>query len=58
MLKKINDGQGTIGKLVNDDSLYIDAKDTLKKVDRSIDMVEDLAPLGIISTAFGIVTLF
>lgn len=58
VLKKINDGQGTIGKLVNDDSLYIDAKDTLKKVDRSIDTVEDLAPLGIISTAFGIVTFF
>lgn len=58
ILEKINSGQGTIGQLVNDDSLYIDAKDTLLKVDKSIDTLDDLAPLGVFGTALGVVTLF
>ncbi|NIT14198.1 MAG: MCE family protein, partial [Candidatus Dadabacteria bacterium] len=58
ILKKINDGQGTLGLLVNDDSLYLDAKDTLQKVDKGVDTVEDLAPLGIVGTVFGVVRFF
>ena len=58
ILKKINSGQGTLGQLVNDDSLYRDAKDTLLKVDKTIDTLDDLAPLGVFGTALGIVTLF
>lgn len=58
ILEKINSGQGTLGKLVNDDSLYLDAKDTLLKVDKSIDTLDDLAPLGVFGTALGVVTLF
>lgn len=58
ILEKINSGQGTLGLLVNDDSLYKDAKDTLLKVDKSIDTLDDLAPLGVLGTALGVVTLF
>jgi phospholipid/cholesterol/gamma-HCH transport system substrate-binding protein len=58
ILKKINNGEGTLGKLVNDDSLYLDAQETLQKVDKGVDTVEDLAPLGIVGTVFGVVTFF
>lgn len=58
ILEKINSGQGTLGQLVNDDKLYKDAQDTLLKVDKSIDTIDDLAPLGVLGTALGVVTLF
>ncbi|MEM7009694.1 MAG: MlaD family protein [Thermodesulfobacteriota bacterium] len=58
ILEKINSGQGTLGQLVNDDTLYRDAQDTLLKVDKSIDTLDDLAPLGVLGTALGVVTLF
>jgi phospholipid/cholesterol/gamma-HCH transport system substrate-binding protein len=58
ILEKINSGQGTLGQLVNDDKLYKDAQDTLLKVDKSIDTLDDLAPLGVLGTALGVVTLF
>jgi len=58
ILKKINSGQGTLGKLVNDDRLYYDAQNTLKKVDKGIDTAVDLAPLGLIGTSIGVITLF
>ncbi|MEQ9618893.1 MAG: MlaD family protein [Deltaproteobacteria bacterium] len=58
ILEKINSGKGTLGQLVNDDKLYRDAQDTLLKVDKSIDTLDDLAPLGVFGTALGVVTLF
>jgi len=58
IFQKINKGEGTLGKLVNDDELYLEAQATLRKVDKGIDTVEDLAPLGIVGTVFGVITLF
>ena len=43
---------------MNDDSLYNDAKNTVRKVDRGVETQEDLAPLSVIGTAFGVITLF
>ncbi|HSE83029.1 MAG TPA: MlaD family protein [Thermodesulfobacteriota bacterium] len=58
ILKKVDQGQGTLGKLVHDDSLYYDAKNAVRKVDRGVETQEDLAPLSVIGTAFGVITLF
>lgn len=58
ILKKVNKGEGTLGKIVNDDSLYFDAKNAVKKVEKGVDTQEDLAPLSVIGTAFGVITLF
>ncbi|MGI9554234.1 MAG: MlaD family protein [Thermodesulfobacteriota bacterium] len=57
ILKKVNSGEGTIGKLVNDDSLYYDAKNTVIKVEKSVDTLEDLAPLGTLGAIFGVFPL-
>lgn len=43
-------GQGTIGKALTDDSLYSEAQDTLRTVNRATQSVEDQAPLSILGT--------
>jgi phospholipid/cholesterol/gamma-HCH transport system substrate-binding protein len=48
---KLAKGQGTLGKLISDDSLYNSAEVTIKKVDRTMDGLNDSGPI----TAVGIV---
>jgi phospholipid/cholesterol/gamma-HCH transport system substrate-binding protein len=48
---KLAKGQGTLGKLISDDSLYNSAQSTIKKVDRTLDGLNDSGPI----TAVGIV---
>jgi phospholipid/cholesterol/gamma-HCH transport system substrate-binding protein len=48
---KLASGQGTLGKLINDDSLFYSAQSTMKKADRAIDSLNDSGPI----TAVGIV---
>lgn len=48
---KIAKGEGTLGKLLADDTLYRDAQSTLKKADRALDSMGDSGPI----TAVGIV---
>ena len=50
-LVKINTGQGSVGKLVNDESLFKNAKMTLQKVEKATEGLEDQGPLSILGTA-------
>jgi len=43
-------GQGTVGKALTDDSLYTEAQDTLRTVNRATQSVEDQAPISILGT--------
>jgi phospholipid/cholesterol/gamma-HCH transport system substrate-binding protein len=48
---KIAKGEGTLGKLLADDTLYRDAQSTLKKADRALEGMGDSGPI----TAVGVV---
>jgi phospholipid/cholesterol/gamma-HCH transport system substrate-binding protein len=48
ILEKINQGQGTVGKLVNEQEFYKNAKLTLQKVDKATESLEDQGPLSVI----------
>jgi phospholipid/cholesterol/gamma-HCH transport system substrate-binding protein len=48
---KISRGEGTFGKLLNDDSLLRDAQSIMKKADRALDGLDDTGPI----TAVGVV---
>jgi phospholipid/cholesterol/gamma-HCH transport system substrate-binding protein len=46
---KINQGQGTVGKLINDQDLYKNAKLSLQKLDKMADGLEDEGPMSVLS---------
>lgn len=48
---KISKGEGTLGKLLNDDSMLRDAQAIMKKADRALDGLDDTGPI----TAVGVV---
>ena len=48
---KIAKGEGTLGKLLTDDSLYLSAQSTLKKADRAIDGLGDSGPITAVGAA-------
>ena len=50
ILMKINQGQGTVGKLVNDQEFYKNAKLSLQKLDKAADSLEDTGPLSVIGS--------
>ena len=53
ILMKINNGQGTIAKLVNDQEFYKNAKLSLQKLDKAADGLEDQGPLSVIGILAG-----
>jgi phospholipid/cholesterol/gamma-HCH transport system substrate-binding protein len=48
---KLNNGQGTLGKLLNDDSLLREAQGTMHKVDRAVDGMSDQGPITAVGVA-------
>ncbi|MCL2761216.1 MAG: MCE family protein, partial [Desulfuromonadales bacterium] len=54
--KKINTGQGTLGKLVNEDNLYRDTTAAMKKVEKAAESLSDSGPISVIGSIVG--TLF
>lgn len=48
---KLNNGTGSLGKLINDDRLIEDAQSTLRKVDRAVDGLADQGPITAVGTA-------
>ena len=50
ILIKIDDGQGTVGQLINDDSFLKGAKLSLQKLDKATESLEDTGPLSILGT--------
>ena len=53
ILFKINHGEGTIGKLVNNQDFYQNAKVSLQKLDKAADSLEDTGPLSVIGIVVG-----
>lgn len=49
---KINSGEGTIGKLINDDSLYKDARRVINNLEASIDDYRETSPIVTFSSIF------
>lgn len=57
ILQKVNQGDGTIGTLVNNKEFYNNAKLSLQKLDKAADSLEDTGPLsviGIMASQFGL----
>jgi phospholipid/cholesterol/gamma-HCH transport system substrate-binding protein len=50
----MNKGQGTLGKLMKDDTLATEAEKTMKKVQRAADSVQEQVPITVLGTIFGI----
>ncbi|HWA25785.1 MAG TPA: hypothetical protein VG734_09000, partial [Lacunisphaera sp.] len=48
---KLNSGQGTLGKLISDDSLYLNVQSTIKKADKMIDGLGDQGPITAVGVA-------
>lgn len=47
----LNDGEGTIGKLLNDDELYEDIRSLVGKANRSLDSLGDSGPISAVGVA-------
>ena len=46
---KINQTNGTLGKVINDPEMYKNVKLTMQKVDKATETLEDQGPLSILS---------
>ena len=46
----MRNGEGTVGKALTDESLYTEAKDTLRTVNRATQSVEDQSAISILGT--------
>jgi len=47
VLEKVNHGEGSVGKLVNNDDLLKNVKMTMQKLDKATEGLEDQGPLSV-----------
>jgi phospholipid/cholesterol/gamma-HCH transport system substrate-binding protein len=47
----MNRGEGSVGKLINDDSLFKNAKLSLQKLEKATEGLEDQGPLSVLGIA-------
>ncbi len=50
---KVNAGEGSLGKLVNDEKLYDEAEKTLRKMQKAAEGIEEQTPITILSAIAG-----
>ena len=50
ILLKIDNGQGTVGQLINDDSTLKNIKISMQKLDKATESLEDTGPLSVLGT--------
>jgi phospholipid/cholesterol/gamma-HCH transport system substrate-binding protein len=50
--EKINSGQGTLGLLVNDDTLYVEAKKMIKDIRMTVDDLRETSPIVTFSSIY------
>jgi phospholipid/cholesterol/gamma-HCH transport system substrate-binding protein len=53
ILQKINRGNGTVSKLINEQEFYQNAKMTLQKLDKATEGLEDQGPLSVMGIVVG-----
>ncbi|MDY7034301.1 MAG: MlaD family protein [Thermodesulfobacteriota bacterium] len=53
--KTIETGKGTLGKLASDDSLYKEAKKAVRSVNKAAEGIEEMTPVTVLGTIFGLV---
>jgi phospholipid/cholesterol/gamma-HCH transport system substrate-binding protein len=51
--EKISRGEGSLGKLLSDESLFRDAQSIMKKADRALDGLDDTGPITAVGVVYG-----
>jgi phospholipid/cholesterol/gamma-HCH transport system substrate-binding protein len=49
--EKLNQGEGTLGRLINDDTLFREAQNAIQKVNRAVDGMADQGPITAVGAA-------
>ncbi|WP_462137323.1 MlaD family protein [Candidatus Mycalebacterium sp.] len=58
ILTKVDKGEGSVGKIINEEDLYVAAQEMILKANTSLDTIEDLAPVSFIATVLGVAGTF
>ncbi|PIQ46462.1 MAG: mammalian cell entry protein, partial [Deltaproteobacteria bacterium CG12_big_fil_rev_8_21_14_0_65_43_10] len=53
--KKIEKGEGTLGKLTTDETLYTETKNAIKKVNKAAGGLQEQTPITVLGTVLGTV---
>jgi phospholipid/cholesterol/gamma-HCH transport system substrate-binding protein len=51
--EKLDKGEGTLGKLISDDTLAKEAEKTMKKIQKAAEGIEEQTPITVLGTILG-----